>query len=189
MTTKTDNAAHVGMHVFERAGLGKAPFRFVGSFEKVFQATPDSPRQPGGTCDFCGTGIMICCAIRGADGREFKVGSDCLRKTGDAGLIKAFKTSPAERAKAAAARQRNRDKVTSEWNAFWADPVTAQAFADVEFEDWRWGERWGEKEFFTVSAADHFKRIWAMCGAAGEKRWLKHVKVLREQRLAGDEVQ
>lgn len=75
-------------HVFERAGLGVAPFTFVGCEHKTYQACPGAPIQPGGACAYCGTGIVVHCIIRDANGREFAVGNECVRKTGDAGLRK-----------------------------------------------------------------------------------------------------
>ena len=88
----TTNNETVKVHVFEAAGLGKAPFRFVGMEHKVGPVnlggglTCGAPGQPMGTCDFCGNGIAFCYYIRSSDGREFIVGSECVRKTGDAGL-------------------------------------------------------------------------------------------------------
>lgn len=76
------------VHVFERAGLGKAPFRFRGAARVVYQACPGAPIQPGGSCDYCGQAISIHCTIESSDGKRFKVGSDCVAKTGDAGLRK-----------------------------------------------------------------------------------------------------
>lgn len=88
------------VHQFEAAGLGKAPFRYVGfrerrGPEKVLDKNGNwtgeecgSPGQPMGTCKFCGQGIAICCEIVSADGKRFIVGSDCVEKTGDAGLGK-----------------------------------------------------------------------------------------------------
>jgi hypothetical protein len=104
---KTDDAGLVGVHAFEAAGLGKAPFRFVGVSESSC-TYPDGTTQATGTCDYCSNGIRYCCHIRSADGKEFVVGSDCVRKTGDTGLIKAYKCSPEARAyqrKLAAARK------------------------------------------------------------------------------------
>lgn len=74
------------VHVFEQAGLGKAPFRCIGFGVETYQACPGAPVQPGTCCDFCGNGIMNVFRVRGADGRVFKVGCDCVAKTGDAGL-------------------------------------------------------------------------------------------------------
>lgn len=94
--TNTENS----IHRFESAGLGKAPFRYVGFRElrgPIKELDKDgnwtgfeigSPGQPMGTCAYCGQGIAICCEIVSADGRSFIVGSDCVEKTGDAGLRK-----------------------------------------------------------------------------------------------------
>lgn len=67
-------------HPLERAELGLAPFSLVGFSESVYVACPGAPAQAAGTCDYCGTGIRYVCHIRSADGKEFKVGMDCVRK-------------------------------------------------------------------------------------------------------------
>jgi len=77
-------------HPFERAGLGKAPFRCVGMSVEQYQAIPGDPScpmQPGASCDYCGQGIMLVYRIQGVDGARFKVGCDCVRKTGDTRLV------------------------------------------------------------------------------------------------------
>lgn len=68
------------IHPFERAGLGKAPYRVTGSYESKYQAIPGDPNcpiQPGSSCDYCAAGIMLVVKVRSADGRDFKVGCDC----------------------------------------------------------------------------------------------------------------
>ena len=63
------------MHIFEAAGLGKAPYTLIG------QAT-------GGTqCDYCGTHLIHQFHLKSADGKTFVVGCDCVEKTGDRVLI------------------------------------------------------------------------------------------------------
>lgn len=79
--------AEVWVHPFEKSGLGKAPFACIGYAKLVYQACQGAPVQCGGSCDFCGTGIMHSYTIRSADGRTFKVGSDCLERTRDTKLI------------------------------------------------------------------------------------------------------
>jgi hypothetical protein len=64
------------IHVFEGAGLGKAPFRLA------------QVDRHGDACQFCGTGILFRFHIEGSDGRRFYVGSDCVMKTGDVGLMR-----------------------------------------------------------------------------------------------------
>lgn len=66
------------IHVFEVAGLGSAPFTFVGV----------DYNQKGTHCDYCGTAIVNVFWVRGSCGKTFKVGCDCIAKTHDAGLIR-----------------------------------------------------------------------------------------------------
>jgi hypothetical protein len=79
------------VHRFEAAGLGKAPFTLLEMQRIVFQACPGAPIQAGGSCDYCGTAICYAFRIQSADGRSFKVGSDCVEKVGDAGLAQKIK--------------------------------------------------------------------------------------------------
>lgn len=76
------------VHRWERAGHGKAPFRVVGNYVATpYQAVPGDPScplLPGAACDVCGQAISQVLRIRSADGREFKVGEDCVRKASSA---------------------------------------------------------------------------------------------------------
>jgi len=74
-------------HAFTLAGLGEAPFRFVGINENLFRA--GDIVKAGGCCNFCSTGIRYECIIVSADGINSVVGTDCIRKVGDKGLVKA----------------------------------------------------------------------------------------------------
>lgn len=86
-------------HVFEKAGLGTAPFRFCGITVDIgphryvdksgVMVEVGAPGQPMGTCAYCSTGIAYLHHIKSANGRSFVVGSECVQKTGDRGLIKA----------------------------------------------------------------------------------------------------
>lgn len=89
------------IHCFEKAGLGLAPFRCVGLFSlpspSLAGENPTAynnamalmPRGVGvGSCQYCGTGIMHNFLVQSSDGRRFVVGSDCVARTGDAGLVK-----------------------------------------------------------------------------------------------------
>lgn len=106
-----DNATHI--HKFEMAGLGKAPFKFVGIEELRGPITllggiqVGAPGQPMGSCDYCGNGIAICCRIRSSDGKEFVVGSTCVGKVGDKGLMRniSFEMREQKRLKALRADQ------------------------------------------------------------------------------------
>lgn len=159
---KSDN--HVGTHVFELAGLGKAPFRLIGVEYKHYQACAGAPVQPGGNCAYCGTGIIECLVIKSADDRTFIVGSDCVRKTGDAGIIKAFRTSPEYRAKQRDARRRADDRVKEKWTRLMTNQQAREKLAAYIITDWR-----GNPESWLQMA----ERIWPKCGASGRKYYLK----------------
>lgn len=84
-------ATATSVHPFEEAGLGLAPFKFIGVFEDrgphrfVDKATGvemeiGAPGQPMGSCAYCGQGIALCCTILSADGKRFTVGCDCVAK-------------------------------------------------------------------------------------------------------------
>ncbi|HWN84097.1 MAG TPA: hypothetical protein VNN99_03065 [Vicinamibacterales bacterium] len=68
------------MHPFEEAGFGRAPYALDGVTRNWFTAGPGDPGKPGGSCDYCGTGIAYEYWVRSADGRRFKVGCDCIAK-------------------------------------------------------------------------------------------------------------
>lgn len=121
MVTKSDDISEVGTHVFERSGLGKAPFKFIGMHTCTYQACHGAPIQAGSSCDHCGTGIMYVCTIRDSLGKTFKVGSSCVLKTGDAGMIRAYKNSPDVRKTNRMKAQAKDERVKTEWAALWND--------------------------------------------------------------------
>ena len=166
---KSDNTAHVGLHCFERANLGKAPFQFIGYSEAKFQAHPGAPVRAGASCDYCGQSIMGVCHIQGADGRKFKVGCDCVRKTGDAGIIRAYKTHPEVRAANRAKARAKDETIKAEWAALMADEAVRTKLGSVSIKNSR-----GIDEPWLTYA----ERAWAYCGASGRTRYLKAAKKL-----------
>ena len=116
--------ADIIQHQFEAAGLGRAPFQFVGVVMRWHQPCADAPKQPGGTCKYCGHGIAECCIIRDADGKKFDVGNVCVEKTGDRGLVnqtkKAINALRTEERKA-----RERVRIAAAREAFKRDDVIA----------------------------------------------------------------
>lgn len=80
-------AVAAGCHTFEAAGLGKAPFKFIGYEEKLHQAAPGEPVKAGGSCQYCFQSVRHAYWIKSADGKKFYVGSECVNKTGDKGLV------------------------------------------------------------------------------------------------------
>ena len=94
-------------HPFEATGCGIAPFRVVGFQKLTFQAAPGGPVKAGGSCDHCGTAIKNAYVIREAGGNTFRVGSSCVAKAGDSGLLKGMKAvDKKRRAAAKVAKQR-----------------------------------------------------------------------------------
>lgn len=97
------------IHVFEKSGLGRAPFRCVGLVSipstSLAGSNPDAynnamrslPSGIGvGSCGYCGTALMHNFIIESADDRRFVVGCDCVSRTGDAGLVKQVKRARVE---------------------------------------------------------------------------------------------
>lgn len=82
------------IHPFERAKLGTAPFRCVAVTKNAYQACPGAPVQPGSSCDYCGTGIMYEYWIVASDAKRFKVGCDCVARTG--AIVEGFKAHKAQ---------------------------------------------------------------------------------------------
>ena len=142
-----------GVHLFERAGMGKAPFRVTGYGELTYQACPGAPIQPGGSCNYCGTGIRYCANIESSDGQKHVVGLDCVRKTGDGGLLRGITRSPEYRA---AQRAKRHAKDLSNIAAFPALLAQVEALGTAE--------------------GISFDRRWKWCGASGRARILKEMR-------------
>lgn len=102
-------------HPFEKANLGKAPFSCTHVSENVFRL-PDGTTKAGGCCDYCGTGIRWEFWIKGsiAGAKQFKVGCDCVAKTGwgiDRFLeVRAAHTKARRQEGAAKRAEKNREK-------------------------------------------------------------------------------
>lgn len=140
MTTETSTPAvpettEAPMHPFERAGLGKAPFRYVGMeaqdlcYGEAILNRAEYERtgirvttKPGGSCAYCGQYIIQMFNIESADRKRFHVGSDCVRKIAldDAALAKKVDTAARKAARAkrhareAAKAARGRDLLADE---------------------------------------------------------------------------
>lgn len=88
----SDNLNATEIHPFEKAGLGKAPFRYIGAVAQ--DVGPDGLRKmgtkhgvewsttPGGTCDACGKAIVDIYRVQSSDGKISTVGCDCIKKVG-----------------------------------------------------------------------------------------------------------
>lgn len=76
----------MALHIFEDKGLGKAPFRLIPP-PKLNATEMDKEIA----CRACGRMIRHRFHIKSADGHMFVVGSECVKKAGDAGLLDALK--------------------------------------------------------------------------------------------------
>lgn len=96
----TDDKAPI--HLWELQGLGRAPFRCAGVFKiperslaewnpAAYQA--ELGKMPAGfgvgTCAVCGMSLVNNFLIRAACGHTFSVGCECVKKSGDHGLVTA----------------------------------------------------------------------------------------------------
>jgi len=175
------NTREVRIHVFERAGLGKAPFRLVNVVERRGPQPiggPDSsltvgaPGQPMGSCKFCGEGIADCYVIESADGKRFDVGCVCVGKTGDAGLRKQVD---------AARRQRDREKrlVRDQANTMWAQEQLRRVEVCVALNAQPYPYQW-------MADQGHTRLSWAEwmlehAGAAGRAKVTSYLRKLEVQ--------
>jgi hypothetical protein len=183
METNTETTTQV--HKFERAGLGKAPFRFVGMIEQDLcygQAILNRAEYektgimvttaPGGSCDYCGQYIVHMFQIKSADGKTFKVGSDCVAKTGDVGLVRRVKKIVSERT-AAARKARDAQKIT-DGIAMLARPEVQALLASRPSPNTYRAEK-GE------TLADHVAWFMKNAGTSGRLHTIKQVtKILEE---------
>lgn len=125
-------------HPWERVGLGTAPYRYRGCFEDRcggpvtvggIEIQNGTPGQPAGTCDYCGQGIAICHKIRGADGLEFIVGSDCVARLDGADTRIERAAADAARKVALAASHARDDRTIAAGTAALEDPAVRAALA------------------------------------------------------------
>lgn len=79
------------IHPFEAAGLGVAPFRYMGMVVRVgpiksiwngVEVETGAHGQPMGSCDYCGQGIKYCVVVADTTGKQFEVGCDCAERIG-----------------------------------------------------------------------------------------------------------
>lgn len=144
------------LHPFESAGLGKAPFRYVGVEHKVGPVMladgitqVGAPGQPMGTCDYCLQGIANCYRIRSADGKDFVVGCDCVEK-----LYKTSNVTATAIARDPVYKKIKRDKAAHNRKV----RLAREATKITE------GQAWAEANRETLQAIPHAKR-------EGESQW------------------
>lgn len=138
--TTTPNETPGTIHKFEARGLGLAPYTFLGIETMVGPITRadgteiGAPGQPMGTCQYCSTGIKDAYFLRSADGREFYVGSSCIEKAGDKGLMKIVSQRERAKRQAKATERRKKDQeqalaIRTELAAILEDPAIRAALS------------------------------------------------------------
>lgn len=110
------------IHKFEAAGLGKAPFRFIGMSENMWSPASGVPAKPGGCCRYCFQGIRYEFWVESADGHRFSVGCDCIRKV----------ESKGSKLLTDAERKFRREKREREHRAFMARIESVRAALDAD---------------------------------------------------------
>jgi len=167
---KTDSQELVGVHKFEVAGLGKAPFTFISMTTSIWRSGCGTVTKPGSSCDYCGTAICNVFNIRSQDGRMSKVGCDCIMKAGDEGILKAYKSTPEYRKAQKEKRALKNAAVVKELNALIEKLTpTFQAMPHP----------WGSTDYKTgkpLSYLDWIIRGMNFCGATGRAVMLKKLK-------------
>lgn len=169
------------VHPWEKAGLGKAPFKWLGVFEdrgphRYPQADGTvlevgAPGQPMGCCAYCGQGIAECHRIRSSDGKEFTVGCDCVRKVEHKGSPVYTQAVRAQKDRAnAKARVRAQERAKAndaKLTTLLADPVL-QARLKALPSKCAWKPE--------ATAWDDLKFRAGGCGAAGKARLVKELE-------------
>lgn len=137
---------NLDVHKLERAGMGRAPYKYIGYEHKTFQACHGAPVQVGGSCDYCATGITNMFWFESADGKRFKLGSECANKTGDNGMIRSVKeqVNKEKTAKRKASEKESIDWILSNLEAvkqiFGLHPHPLEYRAEKGETLWNWAE-------------------------------------------------
>lgn len=158
-------------HPFDRAGLGKPPYKFLGYEHKTFQACPDAPVQVGGSCMYCGQGICNFFHVQSADGKKFHVGPDCIKK-----VSKAAKDFPSQRELDVAVRDHERalrhareKKAIAEGRELLARPGVSEKLAALP-HPYKWQAEKG------LTMADFVDWMLGHAGDSGRIRMFKMVR-------------
>lgn len=185
MTDSNRPATPATIHAFEKAGLGKAPFRYLGCRRLVGpirMAQPDgtvlevgAPGQPMGSCAYCFQGIAEIHSVKSADGKVFTVGCDCIRRVSEPGepvLTKAEAASKKLRNEKARARHAAKAKCSkAELAELLADESVRGKLAALPSE-FAWKAAKGG------TALDDAEWLAPKCGHAGRVKLLARLRAL-----------
>ncbi len=162
------------IHPFERAGLGKAPFRYTGMEDQNIQHGErvlghvggcTMLTKKGGTCAYCGTYIVNMYNVTSSDGFRFHVGSECIRKVGDPKMVAEVESDEKVFKKT---QKKNRDKAT-------IDAAKIALEKSVEMENLPHPSPYLAKQGKTL--ADYCRWLFANGGNAGQLKASKIVNL------------
>jgi hypothetical protein len=151
-------------HKWEKLGLGKAPFHVVGLLSlpsaSIAEKNPDYYRylmqefeegrkawklKEMGSCQACYTAIQNHYIIKSSDGKTFVVGSECVKKTYDDGLVKGVKEFDRKQKLAAEKFKPKSDKQLfySEKNKAWSNTelkivAIQKKIKDIKKDHYEW---------------------------------------------------
>ena len=183
--TGIETSGDDAVHPWERAGLGKAPFRWMGISEERgpkrylnrdgTETIIGSEGQPMGSCAYCAQGIAEVHHIRSADGRNFTVGCDCVRRCNPADapvLTKAERASKkARNAKARARSASNAEASSARLTELLADEgVRGKLAARPSAQAWKAAE--GGTEL------DDVEWLATRCGHTGRAKLIARLEAL-----------
>ena len=165
------------IHAFEKAGLGLAPFNYIGCEHRVgpikwvengITHESGSPGQPMGTCDYCGQGIAYCCIIKSSDKKTFIVGTTCVGKTHDAGLINEVKRE-ATRMKTENRKAAEKVRISDGMGVYEANRTLFASLPHSRgFKDFKTGE--------PMTMMDEFDWMYKNAGNAGKLRITRKIE-------------
>lgn len=182
------------IHKFEEAGLGIAPFYVVDVVRG----------QEWYACDFCSTAIKERCYIAGNGGKIFVVGNECVRHTGDAGLIDTVKRAVndarrldrhAREEKIIAAGREVLEKNEEIKRLFALKPHPNASFADdgktlLDYVNFMFGSAGNKGKLETVELVFRYQDTRV---TADDERdydtWQRQIQTAREEKAAGAKVE
>lgn len=163
-------------HVFDH--MGAPPYRYIGHERCMFTVPGTDINRPGALCDHCATSIADCYFFVSKDGKRFKVGSSCVNKSEDKGMINTVKRAAAK--VATARRHESEAEKIAALKLALVDEATRAKLASLphpnNFTDRKTGA--------ALTLLDYADFMWKASGNAGKMKLAKIVgKVLIKSAL------
>lgn len=172
-------------HTFEKAGLGIAPFKFVGMGQQDVsygeavnfrdaKTGLEIRSKRGGTCAFCGSAIVHLYEVEDSNGKRFHVGSECVKKTADKSLMAALDKAIKAAQKAKRAAKSAETKAARKSAEVADDAMLAAKREDASF--WTACEAIAHPSIPGNTLAGYFRWLLANAGRIGERRMIREIK-------------